>query len=81
MFHSLSLGVLKETFPQVPILALTATATPEVRSDIVKSLKLRRPQMIATSFDRPNLYLRVSAKGSSVEADMRKVLHKSSAGI
>jgi len=71
-----NLGVLKETFPSVPILALTATATPEVRADIVKSLKLRNPQIITTSFDRPNLYLEVATKGSSIEADMRKIAVK-----
>ncbi|MGH7466385.1 MAG: RecQ family ATP-dependent DNA helicase [Longimicrobiales bacterium] len=38
-----------------PVIALTATATPEVRSDIVRMLALRSPQIIARGFDRPNL--------------------------
>jgi len=42
--------------PSVPTLALTATATPEVREDISGSLGLRMPVRILTSFDRPNLF-------------------------
>ncbi len=46
-----------------PILALTATATPRVREDIVRSLKMRSPEVVVTSFNRPNLTYRVlSAK-------------------
>jgi ATP-dependent DNA helicase RecQ len=46
-----------------PILALTATATPRVRKDILRSLKMRDPKVVVTSFNRPNLTYRVlSAK-------------------
>jgi ATP-dependent DNA helicase RecQ len=46
-----------------PILALTATATPRVRNDILSSLKMRDPKVVVTSFNRPNLTYRVlSAK-------------------
>ena len=46
-----------------PVLALTATATPRVRSDIVRSLKMRDPKVVVTSFNRSNLTYRVlSAK-------------------
>jgi len=45
---------------QRPIVsAFTATATPKVREDIVKSLKLKSPTILATGFDRPNLYFEV----------------------
>lgn len=47
----------------VPIMALTATATPKVRDDIIKNLQLRSPEMYSTSFNRPNLYYEVRAKG------------------
>lgn len=40
---------------QVPVLALTATATPRVRDEILQSLKLHEPAMVTLSFDRPNL--------------------------
>ncbi len=46
-----------------PVLALTATATPRVREDILRALKMRSPEVVVTSFNRPNLTYRVlSAK-------------------
>src|SRR5215207_7752253 len=46
-----------------PVLALTATATPRVRQDILRSLRMREPEVMVTSFNRPNLTYRVlSAK-------------------
>jgi ATP-dependent DNA helicase RecQ len=46
-----------------PVLALTATATPRVRDDMLRSLKMRDPKVVVTSFNRPNLTYRVlSAK-------------------
>jgi len=42
-----------------PIAAFTATATPEVRDDIIALLGLKDPQVIVSGFDRPNIYLRV----------------------
>ena len=42
-----------------PVLALTATATPRVRDDILRSLAMRSPEVVVTSFNRPNLTYRV----------------------
>ncbi len=42
-----------------PVLALTATATPRVRQDIRTSLRMRDPEVVVTSFNRPNLTYRV----------------------
>lgn len=42
-----------------PVVALTATATPEVRKDIMRQLSLRKPRVIVTGFDRPNLTFQV----------------------
>ena len=48
--------------PDVPVIALTATATPKVQSDIVKNLGLRNPQTFISSFNRPNLYYEILPK-------------------
>jgi ATP-dependent DNA helicase RecQ len=53
------LGQLRNWFRTTPILALTATATPEVQDDIVASLALREPEVLVRGFDRPNLRIRV----------------------
>ena len=53
---------LREHFPNVPFMALTATATGRVREDIVSHLKLREPKCYVASFNRPNLTYRVIAK-------------------
>uniref|UniRef100_A0A6Q2YNT5 DNA 3'-5' helicase n=1 Tax=Esox lucius TaxID=8010 RepID=A0A6Q2YNT5_ESOLU len=75
-----SLGSLKRALPDVPIVALTATASPSIREDIVKSLNLERPVVTCTSFDRPNLYLEVSRKSGGIVQDMKGFLKKAAGG-
>jgi ATP-dependent DNA helicase RecQ len=58
---------LRTFFPDVPIMALTATATKRVRDDIIKQLKLRDPRCYVASFNRPNLTYRVLAKSSAYQ--------------
>jgi len=48
--------------PDAPVIALTATATPKVQSDITKNLDLREPNIFISSFNRPNLYYEVLPK-------------------
>ncbi len=58
---------LRTLLPNVPTMALTATATTRVREDILKQLKLRDPQIYVASFDRPNLTYRVVPKATPYE--------------
>lgn len=53
------LGILRETFPNVPIVALTATADKVTRTDILEQLHIPNARMFVSSFDRPNLNLDV----------------------
>lgn len=53
---------LRERFPALPIIALTATATERVRHDIITLLRLRNPSSYVASFNRPNLIYQVQAK-------------------
>ena len=61
------LADLREHFPGVPIMALTATATERVRKDILQQLKLRDPRCYVASFNRPNLTYRVLPKQGPYE--------------
>lgn len=54
------LNLLKKWVPNTPILALTATASEKVRTDIIEQLHLNEPKVIIGSFDRPNLFISVS---------------------
>lgn len=55
--------------PDVPVIALTATATPKVQSDIVKNLDLRDPNIFISSFNRANLYYEVLPKIKKAQTD------------
>ncbi|THU42061.1 DNA helicase RecQ [Niastella caeni] len=48
--------------PDIPVIALTATATPKVQSDIIKNLGLKEPEIFISSFNRPNLYYEIQPK-------------------
>jgi ATP-dependent DNA helicase RecQ len=58
---------LRKHLPDIPIMALTATATERVRRDIVQQLHLREPRCYVASFNRPNLTYRVVAKSAGYE--------------
>jgi len=71
--------------PNVPIIALTATATPKVQSDILKNLGLRSPEIYISSFNRPNLYYEVLPKVNLDQTNKSIVRfiqqHKNKSGI
>jgi ATP-dependent DNA helicase RecQ len=65
----LRLGEVRTLLGGPPVAALTATATPEVRDDIVRQLKLREPRVLVTGFDRRNLVWHVLQAKSDSEKD------------
>jgi ATP-dependent DNA helicase RecQ len=80
---------LKEMIEQInenlPIIALTATATPKVQSDIVKNLNLRNPEIFISSFNRSNLYYEIRPKRKK-DQTIREIVkfihqHKGKSGI
>lgn len=64
-----SLSILKSVLANVPIIGLTATATPKVQADCIKILGLKNPLLVKTTFDRPNLMITVKQK-TTVEHDI-----------
>jgi ATP-dependent DNA helicase RecQ len=80
----LELALLAERFPGIPRVALTATADPPTRLEIVKRLKLERARQFIASFDRPNLRYRVQDKDSGGRRqflDFYRGEHAGDAGI
>ncbi len=55
--------------PDIPVIALTATATPKVQSDIVKNLDLHNPNIFISSFNRSNLYYEILPKIKKAQTD------------
>jgi RecQ family ATP-dependent DNA helicase len=62
-----NLDLLRQYFPGIPIMALTATANARVREDIVNHLRLGQGKVFKSSFNRPNLTYRVQAKKKSFD--------------
>jgi len=77
--------MMDATCPDAPIIALTATATPKVQSDIIKNLGLKNPAVFVSSFNRPNLYYEIQPKISlnqTNESIVRFIKqHKNKSGI
>ena len=75
---------LRSRYPQVSIMALTATATERVRQDILTQLELRQPMIHIASFNRPNLYYEVIAKQGKQQSYaelLRQIQRNPGAGI
>ena len=68
---------------QVPVIALTATATPKVSADIQKNLGMDKAETFISSFNRPNLYYEIREKTKDIDKDIVKFIksHPGKAGI
>ncbi len=71
---------MRSHFPQLPITALTATATERVRGDILQQLQLQDPFCYTASFNRPNLYYEVLPKTRSTPKEIIQRLHQMDSG-
>ncbi|XP_006649097.1 ATP-dependent DNA helicase Q-like 3 [Oryza brachyantha] len=73
------LSSLRNHFPDIPILALTATAVPKVQKDVISSLCLRNPVILRASFNRPNIFYEVRYKDllDDVYSDISNLLKSS----
>lgn len=60
----------------IPIIGLTATATPKVQEDILKNLEIPDANVFKASFNRPNLYYEIRPKTKSVDSDIIKFIHQ-----
>ena len=70
------LSRVRQRFPTVPMLALTATATERVRQDILAQLHLKEPYLHVASFNRPNLFYDVRAKHKNSYAELVRLLRE-----
>ena len=79
------LGTLKQQYPHIPVMALTATADRITRDDIAKQLNIPEARLFISSFDRPNISLNV-VQGSTGKVKFRQIvqfinLHRDESGI
>lgn len=79
----LKLNILHEAFPQVPRIALTATADERTRAEIISRLSLENAQQFIAGFDRPNIQYRINQKNKPKLQllDFLQSEHKDSAGV
>lgn len=79
------MGALRRQFPQIPVIALTATADKITRADIIRQLHLSQPRIFISSFDRPNISLTVK-RGFQAKEKNKTILefihrHEGESGI
>lgn len=72
-----NLSRIRNICMNVPILAVTATATELVRKDIIKVLRLRDPGMHVMNLDRPNIFIRCQMKGQTIWSDIKPFVTES----
>lgn len=76
-------NILGQISQRIPIIALTATATPKVQEDIQKNLQINEAKVFKASFNRPNLYYEVRPKKAQVDTDIIRFvkLNENKSGI
>jgi len=68
--------IIDQFSQRIPIIALTATATPKVQDDIIKNLKIQNANIFKASFNRPNLYYEIRHKNSNIDSEIIKFINK-----
>lgn len=79
-----TLGEVRRRYPKVPVMALTATATPHVIVDIKHNLSIPECEIFSQSFNRPNLFYDIRSKGKNIVqtiADLIQSDHEGETGI
>lgn len=71
-------NIIERISDDVPIIGLTATATPKVQDDILKNLRIPNANTFKASFNRPNLYYEIRPKTDDVDSDIIKFIKKNS---
>ena len=76
-------NILEQFNQHIPVIALTATATPKVQEDIMKNLHISNAKVFKASFNRPNLYYEVRPKTNQVDSDIIRFVkqNQSKSGI
>ena len=70
--------IIRQLGPDIPIIGLTATATPKVQEDILKNLEIPDANTFKASFNRPNLYYEIRPKTKNVESDIIRFIKQNS---
>ncbi|MCZ2720304.1 RecQ family ATP-dependent DNA helicase [Marinomonas sp. 15G1-11] len=70
------LNIIKEHFPNVPVIAMTGTADIETQTEIIKSLSLHSPEVLAESFNRKNIEMMISQKKQSFKQLLYFLVHE-----
>jgi len=71
-------NIIERIGSDIPIIGLTATATPKVQEDILKNLRIPNANAFKASFNRPNLYYEIRPKTDEVDSDIIKFVKKNS---